>query len=114
MSTIAGRRSTGRAALTIAVAGAPTAWMVHLLVSYLLVPVACGQDSNVLLHVTTFLTALAAVAGGAVAARIRRDARSADRGRAFVALAGMAMSPLFLLLIVVGGASPVLIGPCAG
>jgi hypothetical protein len=93
---------------------APAAWLAHLLVSYLLVPVACRQDTNLLLHLTTVVTAAAAVGGGAIAARTWRERREEGAGLTFVALTGLAMSPFFLLIILVGGASPLFIDPCAG
>ncbi len=114
MTAVVDRRGARIVTLCVAVAAAPAAWMAHLLVSYLLVPVACRQGSDLLLHVTTVVTALAAAGGGAVALRTWKRARSRARGTAFVALAGAFMSPLFLIVILVGGVGPLLIRTCAG
>lgn len=106
------RRAVPRRSLAVAVGAAPTAWLAHLLVSYALVPVAC-RGGAYLLHLTTFVAAAGALAGGVVAYRCRRHAQDGGAD-AFLALAGLAMSPLFLLVILVAGIGNILVGACAG
>lgn len=86
-------------------AGPPTAWMAHLLVSYLLVPPAC-DTSTVPLHATTAVCIVAALASVALGIR-SVDAR---RGRSTAALA---LGALFVLAIVLQGTANAMVNPCA-
>lgn len=93
------------------VLGAPTAWSVHLGLSYFLVYILCGTDYIWLLHVVTL--SMLAVAGGAlyVAWQQRNLARERDSERAnyhwsrvhFMGRMGIWMSALFAGAIIAGG-----------
>lgn len=120
----------GRAvvALLALVALGPTAWGLHLTVSYWLVPVACRAGSDVGLHVATAVAALAAV--GALAWGYRRLARrgdvagavlgrraetgggGAEGARQLFDVMGFALAGFFLLIVLVAGLSPLMLGAC--
>jgi hypothetical protein len=86
-------------------AGPPSAWMGHLLLSYLLVPPACGT-STVPLHLTTVVLALAAV--GAIVVGIRGV--DGDGSRPFAA---MVLGGFFVLVIILQGTANAVVHPCA-
>jgi hypothetical protein len=117
------RRDLGAAStrrLWIYVAVGPVAWTAHLLVSYLLLPVACATGLTVLLHMVTLLTALPTAAAGALALGAWLDlttaAPGAERGsgrqRQWLALAAVLLDALFLLVIVLEGIPNFFLGPC--
>lgn len=83
-------------------AGPPVAWMVHLLVSYALVPPAC-DGSTVPLHVATVV--LAGVATGCTVLALR----GSPGGRT----TGVVLGALFSLVILLQGAANALVDPCA-
>lgn len=89
----------------VLVGGPPTAWMAHLLVSYVLVPPSCST-STVPLHVTT--AASASVAVGAIAVGIGDLAGERSRRVAALVLGG-----LFVLAILLQGAANTVVDPCA-
>jgi hypothetical protein len=112
----------------LAVAG-PAAWVAHLLVSYALVPFACGRDASVTLHVTTIVAGVLALAATVSATRAlaRRSppgrARSLDAaagrvgpaagtGEAVVVAVGLLLGAFFLLVVAVAGLAPAIVGPC--
>ncbi|MEW6155378.1 MAG: hypothetical protein AB1673_15535 [Actinomycetota bacterium] len=98
----------------VGVALAPAAWFTHLLVSYVLVPVAC-EGPSLWLHLSTVVAAVAAAGGWTVAVRARRRVPETDRRRSgtrVLANVGVAMSPLFLLVILVAGGASLVVGPC--
>jgi hypothetical protein len=86
-------------------AGPPSAWMGHLLLSYLLVPPAC-DTSTVPLHATTVVFALAAV--GAIVVGVRGV--DGDGSRPFWAVL---LGAFFVLVILLQGAANALVDPCA-
>lgn len=97
--------------------GGPLAWAGHLGVAYYLVPDACAAGSSALLHVVTFVAVAVAVAAIASAWRVRRAAHPSDDGiaserGAFAGVVGLALSSLFLLVILMEGLPPLLIDPC--
>lgn len=97
-------------AMVLVVAGAPAAWLGHLLVSYGLVAPACSAGSSLWLHLTT-AAALATIAAVAVAAqRLRRDRGGAQAG--FVATMSLAMCGLFALVVAFAGLANLIVGPC--
>jgi hypothetical protein len=120
------RREVG---LWFAFGGAATAWAVHLSVGWFLEEVvACGSASvprglilgigvEVWILFLTGITGAVATAAGVIGYRWWRrrnvggDARS-DR-RAFMAVAGMLSSGLFLPIILLGGLQVLTLHPCA-
>jgi hypothetical protein len=113
----------------------PAAWLAHLLVSYALVPVSCEQGRSVWLYLTTLVTGAAAVAATVVAARTLARARAGrrdDAGRAsdlvgrlqraagrdgasgvpLVLAVGLLFGAFYLLVVVMGGIAPTIVGPC--
>jgi uncharacterized Tic20 family protein len=63
----------------------PAAWVLHLNVSYMLVPESCGDKTKMMLHVVTVVCVVLALIGAAIAWRIRAasvgESLSADRTR---------------------------------
>lgn len=57
--------------LIAAFIGAPSAWMLHLIISYSLVPESCERKTKLMLHVVTLLCAAIAAVAGVIAWRIR-------------------------------------------
>jgi hypothetical protein len=103
---------------------APIAWTLHLLLSYLLVTVGCGQDwpgMRVLLGLVTLV-----FASGALwpAIRLLRTARGPrlvawlvqteqqDATPRFLVILGLLMTPIFTLAILLGGIGPLLVPVC--
>lgn len=99
-------RARNQAGLWFALLGAPVAWLVHLGLSYLLVPHACAAGSAAMLHVVTVVTVVAG-AGALATAWRRRGA-----GDAFLGLVGVAISLLFVAVTLLEGIQPVLVDPC--
>jgi putative membrane protein len=106
------------ATLWFAFFGGAVAWTARLLVSYPLVPLACDTGSTLPLHLVTAGSATLAVTAGLVGWRLCRrlggggEDAPAPR-QAFMARTGVLLSGIFLLSIVLEGASPVLQGdPC--
>jgi hypothetical protein len=56
----------------------PLATLTHLTVSYSLVPTACVQRTKMMLHLSTLVFALIALAGGAIALRYYRQFGESD------------------------------------
>lgn len=116
--TAAARDGTGAGArLSFGVFGGMAAWVAHLALSYLAVPIVCGTAGEGLLHLVTLGTA--GVAGGAAAVSWRGVRRSGgangDDAGAFLAAAGLLLSGFFLFLILVEGLPVLLQGePCRG
>lgn len=86
-------------------AGPPTAWMVHLLVSYLLVAPTCG-DGTWPLHLTTVLAVLGLVSSLALGRRVV----AGDRRRA---VAAGVLGGVFLFATLLQAAANVAVDPCA-
>lgn len=86
------------------VAGPPTAWLGHLLVSYLLVPPACGANT-LPLHATTLVFAAAAIASGVIGVR----GIGLDRRRSLIAAA---WTGIYVFALLLQGAANTVVGPC--
>jgi hypothetical protein len=128
--------------LWFAVLGGAAAWTAHLLFGWGIQEIACspaarsqdvlGASTAVWIGVVTVVLALLTVAAGLLAYRFWRQAGGSDPndhiepdggeaesieevrgGRvAFMALFGLASNALFLLIIVYGGVSLLLLRPC--
>ncbi len=98
----------------------PAAWALHLMGSYLLVARACEADAIWMLHGTTLVTLLLALAGTAVAwwqwGRAGRRWPGSGDGEAglirFMAVMGLFISALSALIIVAEGIPNFFLGPC--
>lgn len=120
-----------RLLLGVVAVGAPTAWAAHLLVSYALVPFACGQGRSLALHVTTVVAGAVAAActlvavrarsrrsgsespgGGSLDAAAGRSGPAAGTGEATVLAVGLCLAAFFLLVVAVAGLAPAIVGPC--
>jgi putative membrane protein len=135
-----GGRPPGGRALAFGLLGGLVAWILHLGLSYALVPLVCGTGRIWILHLLTLLAAGVAGLATVVAWRARAGAgagaggdpgmgdRAAgelgpnagsgapreDRTEAFLALSGILLSGFFLLLILVEGLPALLQpDPCA-
>jgi hypothetical protein len=129
------RRRAAPLALWFAVLGGAVAWSAHLLVGWGLEEIACSPVSagpEVLGVSLTVWIGVLTVAAGMLAFRFWREEGAADpnigiepgggdpepeelvrSGRAgFMALFGLAANALFLLMIVYGGLSLLLLRPC--
>lgn len=101
--------------LAFGVFGGGTAWVLHLTLSYAVVPLVCAWEDATLLHLLT--GGMGLVALGAVVASVRalRLAGKAGRGEVdrFLAVTGIVLSGFFLALILAEGL-PVLMmeDPC--
>lgn len=103
--------ATGRRRLVAAAfAGPAAAWFAHLLVAYLLVPVACDAGSRLVLHLLSAGAVAISVATLLVALRaVRRDPHSGDRGETLV----LAQGAMFLLALLAGWLAIGLVEPCS-
>jgi hypothetical protein len=136
------RRKGAPLLLWFAVLGGAAAWTAHLLFGWGIEEIACssaarspdvlGVSTAVWIGVATAVLALLTVAAGLLAYRFWRQAGGSDpndhiepdggaaesieevrSGRvAFMALFGVASNALFLLIIVYGGVSLLLLRPC--
>jgi hypothetical protein len=120
-SEVSGSTPFSTLALWFGVLGGALAWTVHLLLSYALVAPACVVDNAWLLHAVTVGTLVPTALAGLVSYRAwqrhRADARSGVRGeesgwRRFMALAGLVLSVLFGLAIVLEGLPVAILSPC--
>ena len=121
--------------ILLSLLGAPVAWTVHLLVSYVVVALACATSwggARVLIAVLTIAGVAAAVAAGVLALRLWRqgqaalrtdaepgepgawDDRMGERGArgVFLAVVALFMAILFGYLIVLQGLPPILEPVC--
>lgn len=114
----AGQRAREQAPLWFGLFGAPAAWGTHLGLSYLIVPHVCATGQTFWMHLITAVTAVIAALGVVTAWRVRRAAPRADTGpevadrSGFLGLAGVVLSALFFLALLMGGLQPLLIDPC--
>jgi len=90
----------GPVALAFGFLGGAVAWILHLGISYLLLPFVCGGGHEWVLHLLTAATAAMAGAATVLAWRARRRG---GRIQGFLALSGVLLSGFYLLLIVVEG-----------
>lgn len=106
--------------LWLGVVAAPVAWFLHLVTSYGLVRYACRADAIWTMHGATLLALALATTGGAVAwrnwhslGRPRETAGPGAEGRSqLLAVAGLATTAFFLLLILAAGMPNFFITPC--
>ena len=96
-------------------------WTAHLLLSYALLPVACGSGSAWILHGVTLGTLLLTALGGLVAYRHWRSSppeqpggtRGRDTGYGhYMALCGVLLNVLFGFAIVLEGLPVAILSPC--
>jgi hypothetical protein len=103
----------------------PTAWMLHLLVAYLLVTLACLSNWSagvlaLLLHGLTVALILLTVGSTLLAWRAGHaapatgDTAAARERRAFMVHVALALSALFVLLILAGDVPNFFVAPCPG
>lgn len=113
--------ATSAVPLWFGVLAGPIAWTVHLLLSYALLPLACASGLLILLHAVTLATALVTAAAGFVAYRRQSEPGTDDRGGVrgpstgyvrFMARSGVALSALFLFVILLEGLPVFFLGPC--
>jgi hypothetical protein len=123
-------RLRGPALMWFALLGAPAAWTLQHVSGFAVTQAACGQAGanwNVPVDgVTAAITAAAAgvaVLAGVAAVSLWRDTRPAQgaggaeepppRGRVhFLATVGMAITPLFLAIILMSGIASILLADC--
>lgn len=100
----------------------PVAWAIHLAGSFAIVEWTCATNRAWVHHAVTAGVLLIALVGGAVAIRSYRatgGARETEapghQGRThFLALAGVAVSAMFLLVILASEIPNLLMHPCSG
>ncbi len=121
-----GTPAVGLPRLWFVVSVGPLAWLLHLLVSYLLVShptvrFTCAAGGDLLLHLVTVVTAAAALAGGVIAWRAWQRLRNGEdvgeaeppRGRnRFMALYGALSSGYFFLVILAQWLPLLTMSPC--
>jgi hypothetical protein len=106
----------------------PSAWSLHLLVSYALAAVACQTafpgfsllgftGISVLLTLVTLLTALAALVAGVLSFRRWRRAgddllKRADEPRGFMAGSTVRLNLVFLAAVLLAGIPLLIVPPC--
>ncbi|MBM4439696.1 MAG: cytochrome c oxidase assembly protein [Candidatus Rokubacteria bacterium] len=94
--------------------GGAVAWTLRLLISYPLLPVACGAGTLAAVHVVTFAMAALTVVAGVVAWRTRQRAAPASTAH-YMGRLGLLLNALFLLTIVAEGSAVVVQDePCLG
>jgi hypothetical protein len=110
--------------LLLAFLGAPTAWALHLAVSYFLVSLGCGaqwQGARDAVIVATILCAVTAGAAGVFGWRRWKAARGSAGGAAFetdrvpqfLAISGAVLAALFTGAIILAGMSPLFLPLCS-
>jgi hypothetical protein len=107
--------------LWAAVLGAPTLWLCHLQLSYMLVPWCCASGKRWVLHGVSLFFLLLTLGGGALALREFRNAGSppsSERtspplGRtALLSVVGMMSCGLFFLAILFQAIASFILDPC--
>jgi hypothetical protein len=98
-------RQPPRPVLLVAFLGGFVAWLLDLVVSYALVPVACDQGAAWSLHLASAL--FAGLAAGALVVSVRER-------RAFLARAGVGLNALALGVIALMWLLLLFLDPCAG
>ncbi len=123
MSRDTAGRSISLLALWFGVAAPPLAWSAHLLLGYLLVSLYCHTGNALfplLLPLLTLLTLALTLAAGVVAYLVWQHAGVGGRteiggpvGRSgFMGLAGVLISGMFFLAILMGGMPSLMLSPC--
>ncbi len=115
--------------LIVAVFGGAVAWSLHLVLSYLVVGLACRPSEPVLpaggglitaiLLALSIATAAATVGAAIIAARIWRDGDGDDdgeagrsRGRRGLGFVGLLLNLVFLVTIVLGASAAFVLPTC--
>jgi len=113
------RTDVSERALWFGVLAGPLAWLLHLGLSYPLVPLSCATEWGAVFHLISLVTALAAVAAATVAWQSWQQLRAegpegtVQYGRqGFMALAGLLKSILFLAVILAQWLPVLFISPC--
>lgn len=124
-----------RGRMIAAVVGAPLAWTLHLMASYIIVAVWCASDWDglaVAVGLVTLVCAAISIVCGVIAWRVWRegqamlerdaepgrpdgwDSRMGERGArvAFLAVMSLAGAALFTFLIILQGLPPLFTPPC--
>jgi hypothetical protein len=103
--------------------GAPGAWALHLVINYALVPAACTVALQFLMYITIpVFIGIAGLAGffswrgwhltRDVSEHGRNGQRLIDNRVRFMALSGLAMSALFLMVIIAQSVPIIIQDPC--
>jgi hypothetical protein len=102
--------------MLVAVLGAPVAWMLHLLVSYAVVGLACaagwGRADGSLAIVTAICLAATLAAGAVAYRRWRPEPAQAAEGERDVVLVGVLGAPVFAVAIVLEAIVPAFLPLC--
>jgi hypothetical protein len=115
-----GTRAASQWVLWLCLLVGPAAWTAHLLLSYVLVPVACATGLILLLHLVTLLTALATLAAAGVAylgwewlsEGQRAGNNGSSGGSRFLAASAVLLNGIFLFVILVEGIPTFYLSPC--
>lgn len=122
-STASDREPVGQFSLWIGMLGGATAWAIHLVVAYALVPLACARGLDILLYATIPTTiGLAGVSvwlawrgwdrsNGDVDHDDRDEFLTLNRVR-FMAISGILMSGFFLIVIIAQSVPILAYSPC--
>jgi hypothetical protein len=121
-ATVPSGGEVGRLTLWLAAASGTAAWVVHLVGSYALLPLACATTAWIL-HAVTIVTLIPTIAGTWVCLQFWRryrgqagpdpHGRSADYQQ-YMGLTGALLNALFLFVIALEGLPVVLMNPCLG
>ncbi|MBA2451802.1 MAG: hypothetical protein H0V47_01420 [Chloroflexia bacterium] len=111
------RNTIGLFRLWFGYLGGAVVWSVFHLVSYLWASAFCGTSAEILLNLTTIVTALITLAATIVCYRNWQKLKSIEPESSgtfrFLLLSGVFMNSLFLLTIVVSGIAVWILGTCA-
>jgi hypothetical protein len=119
-------KSAGSLRLWFGVAGAPVAWGFQFGIGYWITQTHCNEATGGWSGVSqgwviglTVVAALVAVAAGLVAVGLFRATREVEHDSAppdgrthFLSVVGMAITPLFLFIIVMNGVGASYLSPC--
>jgi hypothetical protein len=103
--------------LLVAVLGAPVAWMVHLMASYMVVGLACAMGwprADASLVALTVVCLLGAVASGVLAFRHWAGTMHQDGWKPDVMLVGVLGAGLFVIAIILEAVVPAFVPLCPG
>jgi hypothetical protein len=96
--------------------GAPAAWALAILASYVLVPVSCELGTRLPLHGVRLVTTAAALGAAWAAFGLWRETRGSEGARvrrtAFLAAIGVGIALFSALLIVLEGIANFVVDPC--
>jgi hypothetical protein len=95
-------------------------WLIHLLVNYIVVPLACRRDASVIVHAITLVAILGAAAMGLFSlAHWRRiggewpdESASVVTQDRFLARSGMAMSAMIVAALIAQWLPTFFVDPC--